>query len=197
MTNTLTIFTGITLLFSATLSKADNLSQDNPPGTQIASNQPLTSTVSAMMPMDNNPMVDLVLVKKRERTLTLMSNGVPFRVYSIALGDDPIGHKQFEGDERTPEGKYTLDWRNPNSHYYKSIHVSYPNTADTAFAESKGKSPGGMIMIHGWPNRMKSWMTANWLLNEDWTDGCIALTNTAMEEVWNLVADGTPILIKP
>ncbi len=165
--------------------------------TQIAMNQ---QSMIKGTPSDLShelPKVDMVLVKKRDRTLSLLSGGVPIRIYSISLGDDPLGHKQFEGDERTPEGQYVLDWRNPKSHYYKSIHISYPNSDDIAYAEERGKDPGGMIMIHGWPNRRNPDLDVNTLLERDWTDGCIALTNTAMEEIWHLVKIGTPIHIKP
>ncbi|OZG74280.1 hypothetical protein BTA51_04495 [Hahella sp. CCB-MM4] len=195
MTKRLTLATGFSLIFSTFLHADSGVGAD-PQEFRLALNQSFSVPVTKPLPVSEIPVVDMVLVKKRDRTLSLISNGVPFRVYNIALGDDPIGHKQFEGDERTPEGAYTLDWRNPNSHYYKSIHVSYPNPDDIAYAESRGKDPGGMIMIHGWPNAMKAGMSKK-LLNEDWTDGCIALTNTAMDEVWRLVSDGTPIVIKP
>ena len=166
--------------------------------TQLAMNQH-SPVIEASVSQDLNslPKIDLVLVKKRERTLSLLSGGVPVRVYSVSLGDDPLGHKQFEGDERTPEGQYVLDWRNPQSHYYKSIHISYPNPDDIAYAESRGRDPGGMIMIHGLPNHRSKDVDIRSLLDRDWTDGCIALTNTAMDEVWRLVDNGTPIHIKP
>ncbi len=195
MTNRLTLITGLSLFLSPLLHAGTGV-EGEAQEIQLAMNQPISTSMSQYLSAQESPVVDMVLVKKRDRTLSLISNGVPFRVYNIALGDDPIGHKQFEGDERTPEGEYILDWRNPNSHYYKSIHVSYPNPDDIAYAESRGKDPGGMIMIHGWPNRMKTGMSER-LLNEDWTDGCIAITNTAMDEVWRLVSNGTPIVIKP
>jgi len=155
------------------------------------------SGASANQDLNKLPKIDLVLVKKRDRTLSLISAGVPVRVYSVSLGDDPLGHKQFEGDERTPEGQYVLDWRNPQSHYYKSIHISYPNLDDIAYAEARGENPGGMIMIHGLPNDRNNNLDVRSLLDRDWTDGCIALTNTAMDEVWHLVDNGTPIYIMP
>jgi len=113
---------------------------------------------------------------------------------TIALGDNPSGHKQQEGDERTPEGTYTLDWRNNKSLCYKSIHVSYPNQADQQRAQALGVPPGGNIMIHGLPNgwgwlgRMHRW--------KDWTDGCVGVTNKEMDTIWTLVDNGTPIEIK-
>jgi murein L,D-transpeptidase YafK len=141
--------------------------------------------------------VDSVLVRKGERKLQLLHNGAVYREYKINLGDQPRGHKMREGDERTPEGDYILDWRNPNSSYHKSIHVSYPNMRDEAFARSMGFSPGGMIMIHGRPN----WLTSEKLSRQydvtDWTNGCIAVKNHEMDEIWRLVRDGTPIRILP
>ncbi|MEA1048684.1 L,D-transpeptidase family protein [Lamprobacter modestohalophilus] len=103
-----------------------------------------------------SPYVDRVLVKKSERTMELHKDGAVYRTYRISLGDQPRGHKFQEGDERTPEGNYVLDWRNPNSSFYKSIHVSYPNDLDRTVARSLGVSPGGMIMIHGLPNWLSS-----------------------------------------
>ena len=141
--------------------------------------------------------VDSVLVRKGDRTLQLLHNGAVYREYKIALGDQPAGHKFEEGDERTPEGDYILDWRNPNSNYYKSIHVSYPNARDRAFARSLGFEPGGMIMIHGRPNWLTSAKVAREYDNRDWTNGCIAVKNDEMDEIWRLVRDGTPIRILP
>jgi len=144
-----------------------------------------------------SPHVDRVLVKKGERKMQLIKDGAVHREYRIALGDSPNGHKLQEGDERTPIGDYVLDWRNPRSSFYKSIHVSYPNENDRMFARAMGIEPGGMIMIHGRPN----WLTSPRLAKEydgrDWTDGCIAVTNPEMDEIWALVKDGTPIRILP
>ncbi len=139
--------------------------------------------------------VDLVRVDKGERRMELVSSGRVVRTYSIALGGDPIGHKQQEGDERTPEGRYVLDWRNGGSAFHKSIHVSYPNAEDKASAARRGVDPGGMIMIHGQPNGFwwAAWLT-QWF---DWTDGCIAVTDGEMDEIWELVGNGTPIEIRP
>ena len=144
------------------------------------------------------PRPDLVLVEKSEKKLYLMSNGKIIREYSIALGKNPQGHKVEEGDGRTPEGRYTLDWRNPQSRFYRSIHISYPNDKDKRWAHDRQKPPGAYIMIHGSPEWVPSSEWAeNWLQNTDWTDGCIAVTNEEMDEIWNLVADGTPIEIWP
>lgn len=141
--------------------------------------------------------VDHVLVRKGERILELHKDGAVYRSYRIALGDNPRGHKMREGDERTPEGDYILDWRNPRSSYYKSIHVSYPNARDKAFARALGENPGGMIMIHGRPNWLTSPAVAREYDGRDWTNGCIAVTNPEMDEIWRLVKDGTPIRILP
>jgi len=136
---------------------------------------------------------DYVVVDKSDRTLTLMRGNKVLRTYSgIQLGDAPEGHKHFEGDEKTPEGKYTLDYRNPASAYHLSLHISYPNAADSTYAEERQRSPGGEIFIHGQPNAMLFGRMPG-----DWTDGCIALANAEIEEVWAAVPDGTPIEIRP
>ncbi|UZE95052.1 L,D-transpeptidase family protein [Alkalimarinus alittae] len=143
------------------------------------------------------PKADLVLVKKSERKLVLVKDGEVFRRYDIALGDSPKGHKQFEGDEKTPEGTYILDWRNENSKFYRSIHISYPNEQDQQFALEQGRDPGGMIMIHGRPNKKRDPVSA-WILDKmDWTDGCIAVKNEEMDEIWAAIDNGTPIEIHP
>ena len=137
--------------------------------------------------------IDLVRVDKSDRFLELVANGQIVRRYPIALGGNPVGHKGEEGDERTPVGRYVLDWRNPGSGYYRSIHISYPNARDRAAAAFRGVDPGGMIMIHGQPNGFGWW---SWFLqNFDWTDGCIAVENDHMDEIWQLVANGTAIEI--
>ena len=139
--------------------------------------------------------VDLVRVHKGERRMELLSAGEVVRTYWIALGGNPIGHKLQQGDERTPEGRYVLDWRNPNSCCVKSLHVSYPNAADQAAAAAAGVSPGGMIMIHGPVNGLR-WF--DWALQWfDWTDGCIAVSEADMLEIWDMVGVGTPIEINP
>jgi murein L,D-transpeptidase YafK len=119
------------------------------------------------------------------------------REYRINLGDSPNGHKERQGDERTPEGDYVLDWRNPRSTYHKSIHVSYPNGEDKASASARGLDPGGMIMIHGRPNYIDSPRILAEYDNRDWTNGCIAVKNAEMDEIWVAVRDGTPIRILP
>ncbi|ODT08463.1 MAG: hypothetical protein ABS58_01995 [Mesorhizobium sp. SCN 65-20] len=139
--------------------------------------------------------IDLVRVDKSERRLELLSDGKVVRSYAMALGANPVGHKEREGDERTPEGRYVLDWRNPGSQYYRSIHVCYPNADDVAAAKRADVDPGGMIMIHGQPNGYGWW---SWLLQMfDWTNGCIAVSDEDMAEIWQMVENGTPIEINP
>ena len=138
---------------------------------------------------------DRVLVIKSERTLTLLRDGERIKTYRISLGDNPQGAKERQGDSKTPEGEYILDWRNPNSRFYLALHISYPNIDERAVAESAGLDPGGDIMIHGQRNGW-GWLSPL-MSRRDWTDGCIAVTNTAMHEIWNAVTDGTPIEIRP
>ncbi|AOY89324.1 hypothetical protein BKP64_14735 [Marinobacter salinus] len=139
--------------------------------------------------------INKVVVRKSERRLYLMDGSQVVKSYRVSLGDNPEGHKLYEGDERTPEGDYTLDWRNAGSDFYKSIHISYPSEKDRELARAWGLNPGGSIMIHGLPNDVGDMAFAYRGL--DWTDGCIALTNEEMDEIWQLVADGTPIRILP
>ncbi|QGU33952.1 L,D-transpeptidase family protein [Thermochromatium tepidum ATCC 43061] len=142
--------------------------------------------------------VDKVVVKKSQRQLELLSGGQVVRQYRVALGGSPVGHKYREGDQRTPEGTYTLNWRNPNSNFYKAIHISYPSEKDRALSRQLGYSnPGGMIMLHGLPNYIQSESMRREYANRDWTQGCIAVQNQDMDEIWSLVKDGTPIQIMP
>ncbi len=139
--------------------------------------------------------IDLVLVDKSEMKMYLLSEGRRLKEYHVVFGGNPEGHKQQEGDERTPEGKYVLDYKKSDSSFYKSIHISYPNEEDKAKAEKMGVSPGGFIMIHGQKNGF-GWLS--WLMQRfNWTDGCIAVTNSEMDEIWQLVKVGTPIEIRP
>lgn len=141
------------------------------------------------------PAVDNILVRKRERRLYLMRHGEILRTYKIALGLSPSGHKLQEGDFRTPEGKYRLIRRNPRSDFFLSLEVSYPNEEDVARAKHLGVSPGGAIMIHGLPNSPRK--TIDYYLNNDWTDGCIAVSNSDMVEIWMMTPPDTPIEILP
>ena len=139
--------------------------------------------------------VDKVLVIKHERTLQLLSHGKVVKKYKVALGTEPVGPKHMQGDHRTPEGKYLLDSRNAHSQFYKSIHISYPNPQDKAHAAVAHASPGGDIYLHGLPNGYGAVGAAHRL--RDWTDGCIAVTDSEIDEIWGLVKNGTPIEIKP
>ncbi|MBZ5684547.1 MAG: L,D-transpeptidase family protein [Acidobacteriia bacterium] len=138
---------------------------------------------------------DRVVVLKKERTLQLLSGGRVIRSYKVALGGDPVGAKTRQGDHKTPEGIYVLDSRNAHSQFHRSIHISYPNARDRAAARTKGISPGGDVFVHGLPNGY-GWAGASHRL-KDWTDGCIAVTDDEIEEIWKAVADGTAIEIRP
>ena len=141
------------------------------------------------------PVADKVLVEKGKRKLHLMKGGVAFRSFDIALGIRPIGDKEKEGDFKTPEGNYLLDAKNPDSEYFLAIHVSYPNSQDRAEARSKGVDPGGAIMIHGQPNDPTR--SEAYYRTQDWTNGCIAVSNSDMIDIWLMTADNTPIEIRP
>ncbi|WP_257892704.1 L,D-transpeptidase family protein [Gymnodinialimonas phycosphaerae] len=136
---------------------------------------------------------DALMLDKSERLLRLLRNGVVIAEFTVSLGGAPEGHKAREGDERTPTGRYIIDWRNANSIAHLSLHISYPNAQDTARAEATGVSPGGDIMIHGMLNGW-GWVGSAHRL-WDWTNGCIAVTNTEMREIWARVPNGTPIMI--
>lgn len=138
---------------------------------------------------------DKVLVVKGERRLYLLRGDSVLRVYRVSLGRNPQGHKVFEGDGRTPEGSYVLDRRNEDSRFYRSIHISYPNLADVQWAARWGLPAGGNIMIHGESNRRRA--APDGTAQDDWTEGCIAVMNKEMDEIWRTVDDGTPIEISP
>jgi murein L,D-transpeptidase YafK len=140
---------------------------------------------------------DRILVKKGQRRLYLMRDGKPFRTYRVSLGIDPAGHKQRQGDNRTPEGRYTISGRNARSSFYKALHISYPNMQDRLSAARRGWDPGGAIMIHGQPNGSRLADLRAGVRWEDWTQGCIAVSNMAVDEIWRYVMDGTPIEIVP
>lgn len=141
------------------------------------------------------PKADRVLVLKGARRLQLRYAGFPVREYQVSLGRNPLGPKQRIGDGRTPEGIYVLDWRNRHSAFHRSIHVSYPSPRDARASQEAGVHAGGLIMLHGLPNG-EGWIGEEHL-GFDWTDGCIAVTNEEMDEIWELVDDGTPIEIRP
>ena len=133
------------------------------------------------------PGVTSVLVYKSQRRIYLMGGSTVLRALDTELGSNPVGHKILEGDGRTPEGTYVIDKRNPNSSYHLSIGISYPNAADRARAQVLGVRPGGDIFIHGTPREMKG--------RQDWTAGCMAVTDREVEDVYAMVRDGTPIAI--
>ena len=124
-----------------------------------------------------------------------MSNGKELKSYKIALGANPVGPKQLQGDHKTPEGTYVLDRRNQRSRFYRSIHISYPSENDRAQAAKLGGDPGGDIMVHGLPNGF-GWL-GDGHRHMDWTDGCIAVTDAEMDEIWKMVPNGTTIEIRP
>lgn len=155
---------------------------------------PAQETQLASIYTSSGSNIDRVVVDKSARRLMLMRDGYAVRTYPIALGRNPEGPKRTRGDGRTPEGVYALDWRNPDSRFYLSIHVSYPNAADRMRADQLSADPGGMIMIHGRPNIIR---TGDYGLRPDWTEGCIAVSNGAMDEIWSMVEDGTVIEILP
>ncbi|WP_442962506.1 L,D-transpeptidase family protein [Pseudomonas sp.] len=142
-----------------------------------------------------SPPIDQLLVHKSERRLEVISEGEVIRSYRVALGRQPVGHKQQAGDKRTPEGIYTIDWRHRSPQFNLSMHLDYPNLKDRAAAYERGVDPGSMIMIHGTPvdEDYPEWF----FKGLDWTDGCIALANDDMRELWNLVPDGTLVEIRP
>lgn len=137
----------------------------------------------------NGPEVTSIQVLKGERKMYLLHHDRVLKTYDIALGFAPVGHKQFEGDGKTPEGTYFINYKNPNSEFHLSLMISYPNVDDRAFASSKGKPPGGDIFIHGGPNKK--------VYQRDWTAGCIAVTDKQMETIYSMVKQGTPIHILP
>ncbi|WP_417713629.1 L,D-transpeptidase family protein [Pseudophaeobacter arcticus] len=137
--------------------------------------------------------VDHILIEKSARRLTASRAGQKVLQYDIALGFDPIGDKSREGDGKTPEGLFTIDRRNPNSSYHLSLGITYPQPKDIRRAAAAGIDPGGDIFIHGQPNALGNLAT----LPGDWTAGCIAISNTEMEQLWRLVDLGTSVEIRP
>lgn len=158
-------------------------------------NPVLAALTTLPAPKAEPPRADSVVVDKSNRQLYLKRDGAVLRSYDIALGFSPKGHKTKRGDGRTPEGRYTLDFRNPDSRFHRSIRVSYPNRQDVARARSQGLDPGDNIMIHGLPDDW-AWLGRHHT-RQDWTEGCIAVTNREMDEIWAMVDSGTPIHILP
>jgi murein L,D-transpeptidase YafK len=143
----------------------------------------------------NFPVADQVIVKKAERKLVLMRGEEVLKTAQIALGLSPTGHKLEEGDFRTPEGEYRLAERNPNSDFFLSIRISYPNSVDERRARVRGVMPGGQIMIHGQPNDPR--YNEEYYRRTDWTNGCIAVSNSDMVDIWLMTTPDTPIRILP
>lgn len=141
------------------------------------------------------PVADLVVIEKGVRKLHLLQEGEIFKTFEIALGIVPVGDKEKEGDFKTPEGEYLLDRRNPDSDYFLSIHISYPNAEDRRVAAAAGVDPGGAIMIHGQPNVPTR--SEAYYRTQDWTNGCIAVSNSDMIDIWLMTGTNTPIDIRP
>ncbi|MGR3320514.1 MAG: L,D-transpeptidase family protein [Pseudooceanicola sp.] len=138
----------------------------------------------------DGPEVTRVVVYKEQRKMHLLHHDTVLKSYDFGLGFAPVGHKQFRNDGRTPEGHYVIDRRNPNSQFHLSVGISYPNRSDREYASTQGKSPGGDIFIHGRPWKYRKG-------GQDWTAGCIAVTNREIEEIYAMVRNGTPISIYP
>lgn len=146
-------------------------------------------------PLHAQVRADRIIVYKSVRTMELMHAGQVLKTYRIALGGEPVGPKTRQGDHRTPEGLYVIDSRNAHSKFHRSLHISYPNAADRERALKLGISSGGDIFIHGLPNGYGFVGAAH--RARDWTDGCIAVTDQEIEEIWNRVGNGTPVEIRP
>ena len=138
---------------------------------------------------------DRIVVHKAEHRMTLFRGDVPVKSYAVALGRGGLAPKQRQGDRRTPEGRYRIVGRNPHSEFHRSLRLSYPEPHEIAAARARGDRPGGDIMIHGLRPRL-AWIGALHR-RDDWTDGCIAVTNEEIDEIWDAVADGTPVEILP
>lgn len=146
-------------------------------------------------PAHISQLADKILIVKSAHTLTLMSGDQVLHVYKVSLGRDPIGPKMRKGDHRTPEGEYTIDAKKEHSRFYRALHISYPGPADQQRARADGFDPGGDVEIHGVENGL-GWI-GGLQRRVDWTDGCIALTDSEMDEIWDAVKVGTRVGIKP
>jgi murein L,D-transpeptidase YafK len=180
--------TAVTLAHATTWADGDGGSKNAGPGLS-------TVTRVGTSYEDGFPLADKVVVRKADRKLELLKNGEVFRTFDIALGNAPYGDKEEEGDNRTPEGRYWLDMRNPNSDYFLSIRISYPDEMDRREAKLKGVNPGGQIMIHGQPNTPT--YSPGYYRQADWTNGCIAVSNSDMIDIWLMTPDRVPIEILP
>ena len=146
-------------------------------------------------PLPRDAVADRVVIEKSARRLTLLKNGSALKTYSVALGRAPIGAKEYEGDQRTPEGVYSVDFHKPDSDYHLALHISYPEQRDIDRAAARGLSAGSDIMIHGLPNG-RGWI-GRFHRRKDWTAGCVAVTDFEIEEIYRAVPDGTPVEIRP
>ncbi len=195
------IFITVVLGCALSVARANTAAAPNIPaavdsaGTVIPGARPVLAPRLALLPSPSLPYVDHVVVKKSQRRLYLMDGNKIVRSYKIALGLEPVGPKERDGDFRTPEGWYRLVRRNPRSEFFLSIQISYPNTADLRRAQLHHWQPGGSIMIHGLPNHLKNSLRS--YRRNDWTDGCIAVSDANIMEIWLLTRDGMPIDILP
>lgn len=158
----------------------------------------LAGSPSAAVTVAKRPkrlLADSIVVDKSQRRLTLFYQGVEVQSYGVALGKNPVGAKRRRGDGRTPEGLYFIEGRNAQSKYHLALRISYPNAVDRERAALRGASTGGDIMIHGLPSRFATIGALH--RQQDWTEGCVAVTNQEIEEIWNAVPNGARILIKP
>ena len=163
-------------------------------GDEVATSDTAATTMTGAV-ASSVLMADKLVVRKSERRLYVMRAGQVLREFRVALGLSPQGHKQREGDYKTPEGKYRLIRRNPRSDFFLSMEISYPSADDSARAQRQGVRPGGAIMLHGWPNNPRK--GAEYYKSADWTDGCIAVSNSDMVEIWLMTPLETPIEILP
>ena len=147
--------------------------------------------VSPTRPSGEPWRADRIIVKKAERRLYLMTGDKPLRIYKVALGYQPKGHKRYQGDGRTPEGRYFIEQRRERSQYHRALQISYPSPTDRLRARAQGVDPGGLIMIHGQPTNRHETRTG------DWTFGCIAVSDREIDEIWTLTAHGTSVEILP
>jgi murein L,D-transpeptidase YafK len=177
------------LVVFAPLFNANAVADDAMSATDVAVAATVNTATGSML------MADKLLVRKSERRLYVLRAGQVLREYRVALGLNPQGHKQREGDYKTPEGQYKLIRRNPRSDFFLSMEISYPNSIDLTRAQRQGVKPGGAIMLHGWPNIPRK--TADYYKSADWTDGCIAVANADMVEIWLMTPLETPIEIVP
>jgi murein L,D-transpeptidase YafK len=155
----------------------------------------MAAGVASPLAPQTSSKVDRIVVEKSKRTLTLMDGAKILKTYKVALGGQPVGAKDRQGDHKTPEGNYSVDAKNPHSQFHKALHISYPNQADRANARKLGVSSGGDVEIHGLGAKW-GWIGAKHLLT-DWTDGCIAVTNEEIDEIYPLVRIGTTVEIRP